>query len=235
MLNQSPKYNCIIVDDFEIDRLTTLSFCKQIAFINTPICFESANSALAYAEKNVVDIGFLDIDMPMINGFELRKKLKHITACIFVTSHAEYALESYETEAFDFLTKPIGQNRFIKCINRLEEYLQIKRKATLLDYTLGADTVFIKEGNQSYKVLLHEIIYVEALKDYTSIVTANKKYCVLIPISSLLKQKEFSNFIRIHRSYAVQKHFVKQFNSKEVFIESISLPIGRSYKNEINL
>ncbi|MBP6432320.1 MAG: response regulator transcription factor [Ferruginibacter sp.] len=232
---EAKKYNCIIVDDNEIDKLTTLSFCKQVSFLKHPITFTNGEDAIAYGEKYSIDIAFLDIDMPTINGLDLKKRLQNIQACVFVTSHPEFALESYELNVFDYIVKPINQQRFLQCINRLQEYLELKHKAYLLDYTLGTDAVFIKEGHQQYKLPLHEIMYLEALKDYTGIVTEAKKYCVLSPISSLLQESAFKNFIRIHRSYAVQKHFIKQYNSKEVFIKNISLPIGRSYKNEIML
>lgn len=235
MQHTSKKYNCIIVDDTEIDRLTTLHFCKQISFLNTPQIFSNGNDALEYCSNNPVDIAFLDIDMPDISGLDLKKHLTNLIASVFVTNHPEYALEGYELQALDYMIKPINQERFLRCCNRLKEYLELKHKAELLDYTLGADMVIIKEGHQQHKLPLHEIMYLEALKDYTGIVTKAKKYCVLSPISNLLKENAFKNFIRIHRSYAVQKHFIQQYSSKEIIINNISLPIGRSYKDEIQL
>ena len=98
---------------------------------------------------------------------------------------------------------------------------------------MGGDTLFIKDGHEHFKIQLHDVIYLEALKDYTGIVTAQKKYCVLTPLGNLLKEHTFQNFIRIHRSYAVQKHFVSKMSSKEVFINDITLPVGRSYKDAV--
>ncbi|HMF69848.1 MAG TPA: LytTR family DNA-binding domain-containing protein, partial [Flavitalea sp.] len=179
------------------------------------------------------DVLFLDIDMPGISGLELRKKLDVVPACIFITSHPEYALEGFEATALDFLVKPIKSERFERAMERLQHFLEIHSKAALLDYTLGDDTLFIKDGHDHIKLQLHEIIYLEALKDYTGIVTINKKYCVLSPLGNLLKEKAFKSFIRIHRSYAVQKHFINKITAKAVTVNNLLLPIGRSYKEAV--
>jgi DNA-binding LytR/AlgR family response regulator len=172
--------------------------------------------------------------MPGINGLELRKELASVPACIFVTSHPEYALEGFETAALDFLIKPLRSERFEKAIERLRHFLEVHSKAGLLDHTLGEDTLFIKDGHHHIKLQLHEIIYLEALKDYTGIITPKKRYCVLSPLGNLLQQKSFQSFIRIHRSYAVQKHFIDKITSKEVMINNTMLPIGRTYKETLD-
>jgi two-component system, LytTR family, response regulator len=226
-------YNCIIVDDNEIDRLTLASFVRKHPFIQITGIFESATRALAFALSNQPDILFLDIDMPEINGIDIRKNLAQVPACIFVTSHPEYAVEGFETAALDFLVKPLRAERFEKAMERLQHFLEIHFKAELLDFTLGDDTLFIKDGHDNIKLQLHEIIYLEALKDYTGIVTRNKKYCVLTLLGSLLKEKSFQSFIRIHRSYAVQKHFINKITPKEILVNDTFLPIGRSYRETV--
>lgn len=227
-------YSCFIVDDDEIDRLTTQSFCKRYPFLHITGVFSTPAAALEAAAKTPPDILFLDIDMEGMNGLELRGRLEHIPACIFVTSYPDYALEGFEKAALDFLVKPLKADRFAKAMERLEQYLSIKHKSELLDYTLGGDTIFIKDGHTQVKILLHEIVYLEALKDYTGIITANKKYCVLSSLGSLLEQKAFRMFVRIHRSYAVQKNFINKITAKEVYVNSIALPVGRSYKESLD-
>jgi DNA-binding LytR/AlgR family response regulator len=118
-------------------------------------------------------------------------------------------------------------------MKRLQQYMEIHHKAGLLDYTLGEDTLFIKDGHQHIKLKFHEIVYLEALKDYTGIITLQKKYCVLTPLGNLLKEKAFRSFIRIHRSFAVQKHFIDRITPKEILVNNMSLPIGRSYKEAV--
>ncbi len=227
-------YTCIIVDDEEVDRLTVVHFAKQYSFLNITGSFENAETALQFAKTNPPDVLFLDIDMPGLNGLELRKELAAIPACIFITSYPDYAVESFELEALDFIVKPVKADRFAKMAARLQAYLDIKHKATLLDHSLGGDTLFIKDGHEHIKLLLHDIIYLEALRDYTSIVTAAKKHTVLSTLGNLLEQKAFQQFVRIHRSYAVQKHFISKITPKEVFIQDMILPVGRSYKEALD-
>ena len=222
------------MDDNKLDGLTILSFVRKYPFIQVEGLFESAVIALEFARKTPLDILLLDIDMPGINGLDLRKELGDIPACIFITSHPEFALDGFETAALDYLVKPVRAERFEKAMERLELFLEVHHKAALLDYTLGEDTLFIKDGHNHIKLQLHEIIYLEALKDYTGIITRQKKYCVLTPLGSLLKEKSFQSFIRIHRSYAVQKHFIDKITPREVMINNLQLPVGRSYKESID-
>lgn len=219
-----------MVDDDEIDRLTTLSFLSDYPFIEVMGAFNSPVEALVAAQQQIPDVLLLDIDMPEMTGLELRKKLLHIPACIFITAYPDYAVESFEMEALDFLVKPFNEERFAKTMQRLQEYIGIRHKADLLNHTLGADTIFIKDGTEQIKLQLHEIIYLEALRDYTSIVTSNRKYAVLSPLGTLIKEKAFSSFVRIHRSYAIQKHFLKKISSKGILVNNIMLPVGRVYK-----
>ena len=227
-------YSCFIVDDDEIDRLTTQSFCRHYPFLHIAGVFSDPAAALAAAVKTPPDILFLDIDMEGMSGLELRGQLEHIPACIFITSYPDYAVESFEKAALDFLVKPLKADRFARAMDRLEQYLAVQHKAALLDHTLGADTIFIKDGHQQIKISLHEIVYLEALKDYTGIVTPGKKYCVLSSLGSLLEQQAFKMFVRIHRSYAVQKNFINRVTAKEVFVNSIALPLGRTYKESLD-
>jgi two-component system, LytTR family, response regulator len=233
MVIEKKIFNCIIADDDEIDRLTTLSFCRRHPFLQITGSFQSSEEALVFAQQNPPDVMLLDIDMPGLSGIELRKQLEHIPACIFITSHPEFAVESFELSVLDFLVKPLKAERFAAAMERLKEYFDIRHKAALLDHTLGGDTLFIKDGHEHFKIQLHDIIYLEALKDYTGVITSGRKYCVLSPLGNLLKEHTFKNFIRIHRSYAVQKHFIDKVSTKEVEVNNIMLPIGRSYKDAL--
>jgi DNA-binding LytR/AlgR family response regulator len=229
-MQSKKKFSCIIVDDKELDRLVIASHARKYPFIEILGSFASAEEALGFTQTTAPDILFLDIDMPGMNGLELRKQLEHIPVCIFITAHPEFALESFETTAFDFLVKPLKADRFEKAMARMESYLDLLQKAALLDFTLGEDTIFIKDGHTHIKLQLYEIIYLEALKDYTGIITREKKYSVLSPIGNLLKENAFKNFIRIHRSYAVQKHFITTITTRDLLVNNTLLPIGRSYK-----
>ena len=226
--------NCIIVDDNEIDRLTVLSFAKRFPNLTIIGSFADSTEALLAIENNKIDILFLDIDMPGISGVELRKKANQVPARIFITSHPEFAVESFELDTLDFIVKPLKFDRFEQTIRRITDFFDIKNKATLFESSIGGDVIYIKEGHEQTKVKLHEILYLEALKDYTLIITPQKRHCVLSSIGTLLKENHFQSFIRIHISFAVQKQFIQKINTQEIILNNnISIPIGRSYKDNL--
>jgi two-component system LytT family response regulator len=224
---------CLIADDEEIDRLTVTAHLRKYPFIRIAANCDNARQALDFLLASPVDILFLDIDMPGINGIQLRSRFMDIRACVFITSYPDYAVDAFEAAALDFLVKPITGDRFALAIQRIRDYFDIRRKADLFEHSLGQDTIFIKEGHEKTKIRLHEVLYLEALRDYTAIVTPQRKYHVLTTLGNLLNENEFRSFIRIHRSYAVQRHFVKKLDTRNVYLENISLPLGKAYRSDI--
>lgn len=228
-------FNCIIIDDDEIDRLTVVSFAKKFPILNILGVFTDAVEALPILEKEAIQVLLLDIDMPQINGIEFRKMASKVPVCIFISAHPEHAAESFALDTLDFIVKPLKLERFSQAIARTEDYMDLRRKAELFEATIGGDTIYIKEGHEQTKVKLHDILYLEALKDYTKIVTSQKRHCVLSSIGLLLKESNFNSFIRVHRSYAVQKQFIKKILTNEVLLHNdIAIPVGRSYKTNLN-
>ncbi len=227
--------NCLIIDDDEIYRLTLTSFAKQHPRLNIVAVLKTAVDAIKFIENNDIDILFLDIDMPLINGIEFRKKALDVPICIFITSHPDYAIESFELDTLDYIIKPIKFERFNQTMQKIYDYIELLQKAKLFELTIGGDTIFIKEGYKEIKIKLHEILYLEALKDYTTIVTSEKKYHIISNLGTVLKQPNFLCFIRIHRSFAVQKHFIKTICANEIVLNNEAiLPIGRSFKDNLN-
>lgn len=228
------SWNCIIVDDEDVDRLMVVSFVKKFPQINLIGAYSSAEEAMSALKSNAVDILLLDIDMPTSSGVALRKMAMEVPVCIFITGHAEYAVESFELETLDFIVKPLRFERFEKAVQRIEQFLEIKEKATLFELSFGENSIYIKEGTEKSKVNLHDILYLEALKDYTLLVTPHKKHCVWSNIGSLLKQEPFQSFTRIHRSFAIQKQFIKKITAQEIMLTNNSLiPVGRSFKESV--
>jgi two-component system, LytTR family, response regulator len=228
------QWNCIIVDDEDVDRLMVVSFVKRFPKLNLIGAYGSTEEAMPAFDTQKIDILFLDIDMQGMNGIDFRKRLADIPVCIFITGHAEYAVESFELDTLDFIVKPVRFDRFEKAIQRVELFLGLKHKAELFELSFGNDTIYIKEGVQKSKIRLSDIFYLEALKDYTLLVTADKKHCVWSNIGSLLKQSHFQSFVRIHKSYAVQKQFVRNISAHEIRVTNDALlPIGRNFKENI--
>lgn len=226
-------YRCIIVDDDLVDRLTVVAHAKKYDFLRVEGVYDSPTAALAELSKTQPRVLFLDIDMGEISGLDLRKQLLDVGACIFITSYPDYAVDSFELAALDFMVKPIQAERFEKSMQRLEEYLRMREKSRILDHSLHGDYIFVKDGYQQYKVRSADILYLEALKDYTVVVTEEKRYCVHSSLGNLLKEDSFQSFVRVHRSYAVQKHYIQSWNTQELQVSGIAIPIGRSYKNNL--
>ncbi|SHE85260.1 two component transcriptional regulator, LytTR family [Flavobacterium fontis] len=227
-----PRYRCIIVDDDEIDRLTVWSYAQKQESLEIVGMYSSAQEILSQGiDFSTLDIAFLDIDMPGMSGLHLRQFLQEIPVCVFISAHPEYAAETFALETLDFIVKPLKAERFQQTMVRIEQYLTLREKASYLDKTLGTDQIVIKEGHTESKIQLNEILYLEALKDYTLIITPHKRHCVLASIGNLLKESHFQSFVRIHRSYAVQRSVVKHKKPQEIELENgVTIPIGRSYK-----
>lgn len=228
--------NCLIIDDDEIDRLTVQSFVNRTPIFNLRGVFEDAFDAMNVLENEKIDVLFLDIDMPSISGIEVRKQFKDIPICVFITSYPEFAVESFELNTLDFIVKPLNFERFSQAVIRIQEYLELREKAYLFENSIGGDIIYIKEGTQQIKIKLYDILYLEALKDYTKIVMSDNRFCVLSSLGVLIKEDNFTKFVRIHRSYAIQKHQVSKIQSGEVILNNnLSLPVGRSYKDNLTL
>ena len=230
------SFDCIIVDDDEIDRLVVVSYAKRFPSLNIVGVFDSAEKALSFLEKNIVEVAFLDIELQNVNGLELRRKALEIPVCVFISSHSESAAETFELQTLDFIVKPFKFPRFEQMMLRLEEFMEIRNKANLFESTIGGDVVYLKTGHEQIKVKLHEIIYLEALKNYTILVTENKRHCVLSNLGEILQEENFKSFVRVHRSYAVQKQFIQKIGNQELELNSgKNIPVGRSYKESINM
>lgn len=229
-------FNCVIVDDDEMDRLVVLSYAKRFSILNVVGVFDCAEKALAFLENNTVEVVFLDIEMPGASGLELRRKALEIPVCVFISSHSESAAETFELQTLDFIVKPFKFPRFEQMMHRLEEFMEIRTKVDLFEASLGGDTVYVKTGHDQIKVKLHEILYLEALKNYTILVTENKRHCVLSNLGEILQEDKFNSFLRIHRSFAVQKQFIQKIGSQEIELRNnVIIPVGRSFKDNLNL
>ena len=224
--------DCIIVDDDEINRLTVVSYAKKISSLNIVGVFENAENALQFLEFNKVTIAFLDIELDGLSGIELRNQALKIPVCVFISSHFENAAETFDIKTLDFIVKPFKFSRFEQTMTRILEYIELQKKAALFESIIGGDTIYVKSGHDQIKVKLYEILYLEALKNYTLLVTENKRHCVSSNIGELLQNSNFNSFVRVHRSFAVQKQYIQKIGTQELELSNgTTIAIGRSYKD----
>ncbi|MEY8758355.1 LytR/AlgR family response regulator transcription factor [Chryseobacterium tongliaoense] len=225
---------CMIIDDDELDRLVLHHHLKQYENIDIVASFDSAEKAVPYLELPI-DLLFIEISLPGMSGIEFRKLAHKIPVCIFISSHSELAIEAFELDSLDFIPKPLKTERFHHSMRKLFDFFEMKEKCECFDTLLGENSIKIKEGSTISQVKITDILYLEALKDYTRIITPEKKHCILDSLGNLLHKSFFDSFIRIHRSYAVPRHLIRSKSTHEVeLIHQIKLPIGRTYKDNLS-
>ncbi len=174
----------ILVDDEELARLNIEAMTAEFSFLKKMAACSNAIEGLETISRLKPDIVFADIEMPEINGIDMIKSLgRTVPAPVFITSHPEYALDGYELQVFDYLLKPVSSERFERCALRLKEFFQLRNDAFAFSHEQESNFITIKQGYDKYKLSLNEIMYLEAMKDYTKIVTSSKRYLVFVSSS----------------------------------------------------
>lgn len=229
----SNKIKCMIVDDepLAIQLLTAhvnqIDQLELVATANNPI------EAIGLLKEHNVDLLFLDIQMPVLTGIELVKALQNRPDVIFTTAYRDYAVESYELDVVDYLMKPITFVRFVQSVNK---YLDKKSNAIVEQPNTTNhsenNSIYVNVNRRYVKVIFDEINYVESVKDYIHIHTITDKIITKETISNF-ETKLPKNFIRIHRSFIVNRAKITAFTSHDIEIGTKEIPIGGSYRDEV--
>ncbi|MBV2195454.1 MAG: LytTR family DNA-binding domain-containing protein [Flavobacterium sp.] len=223
------KLNCIVVDDSAVQRITITKLVSESLSLNLIGDFANALDAKNCINHNLIDLIFLDIEMPLISGFDLLDGLKTKPQIIFITSKADYALRAFEYEATDYLQKPITKERFNKAVKKAFDLHALR-----CDYQeKNGECIVIKSNLKKLKVLLSKIKWIEAYGDYIKVVTDNECYLVLSTMKGFEKELPAEKFIRVHKSYIINLERVERFNSKFVEIGKDKVPLSRNKKEEI--
>lgn len=222
----------IVIDDEPLAINVLKNYIGQVRELELVETFLNAIDASSFVQSNEVDIIFLDINMPMLDGFDFLASLQTKPIIIITTAHEEFALKSFELEAMDYLVKPIPFPRFLKSVNRI-----INLKKTL-NSPLGEQTekphIFVKvDKKKLQKIYLNEICVVESLKDYIRIKTNSDRYIIHKTLSSFTEELPSANFIRIHRSFTVAIDKITAVEGNSLEVDGIRYTIGRSYINDV--
>ena len=225
---------CLIVDDEPPAIQLIETYAGMISQLSVVGTSQSAVKAFDILKSTEVDLVFLDIRMPVLNGIDFIKTLKNPPAVILTTAYREYALDGYDLDIIDYLLKPIAFDRFLKAIDRYQErHSPPKAMDQKMQESETADHVFFNINKTHHKVNIDDIIYIESLKDYVRIHTGNNRLVVKGNLGSTMKLLPTSKFIRIHRSFAIALGHVNAYNQSEVEVDGEKLPIGVSYRNEV--
>ncbi|MBK8967928.1 MAG: LytTR family DNA-binding domain-containing protein [Saprospiraceae bacterium] len=227
---------CIIVEDEPLAAEILAEYIEMTPFLTLTHTCADAIKALDVVHTHPVDVIFLDINLPKLNGLEFIKTLRQPPRVIVTSAYHEFAVEGFDLQVTDYLLKPIEFSRFTKAANKL---LQPQRLSDLPDQSgnkpAGAARpyYFFTVSKRSVKIYLDEILFIESLKDSVSIHTPDKSYHTHYQLGELEELMRSDNFLRIHRSFLVAMDKIESFSAAEVEIAGRTIPIGRSHKEYV--
>ena len=223
------KLNCIVVDDSAVQRITITKLVNESSLLHLIGDFANALDAKNCINHNAIDLIFLDVEMPLINGFDLLDGLKTKPQIVFITSKADYAVKAFDYEATDFLQKPISKERFVKAVKKATELHALRYENT----EDPGDSIVIKSNLKKLKIYLSRIKWIEAYGDYIKVATDDETHLVLSTMKGFEKELPADRFLRVHKSFIVNISRVEKFNNKFAEIGTTKIPLSRNKKDEI--
>lgn len=232
--------SCIIIDDEPLARDVLKNYIGSLRVLNLKGEFRNALDANIFLLTNKVDLLLIDINMPHISGIEFIKQYQNPPAVVFTTAYTKYAIDGFELDAVDYLVKPITLQRFTIAINKVMKRLGMANSAeseNRMDENIiqasNRSFLFLKEKDRLVKVYLDEIIAIESIGHYVKIYTPAKNHTIHQSISDLELRLPVTGFIRSHRSFIVNVSYIKSYTRQTLETEKLSIPIGRSFKNDV--
>lgn len=218
----------IAIDDEPIALDIVAAHASKVPFIELKATFTNAFEAITYLQQNKVDLLFLDIKMPDINGIDFLKTLSKPPMVIFTTAYSEHAVQSFELDAVDYLLKPFSLSRFLKASNKAKELFDLRKNQS----TAKTDYIFIKDGYEQVKVFFNEIEFIEASGNYTQInLTNGSLLSSRITINELTDILPAENFLRCHRAFILAKDKITKYDRSQIWIGNKVFSIGATYSD----
>lgn len=216
---------CVAIDDEPLALQLMKAYIEKSPALQLLRVFEDAVKAKEFLKMNPVDLLFVDIEMPDINGLDLVRAIENKPMIIFTTAHRKFAFEGFELQAIDYLLKPVSFERFTKAVAKAEEYYKFKNKSASQD-----EYLFVYSEYKLTKIDLNEIEFIESLEDHTRIhLTNGKPILSLIPLKRVLQKLPQGKFQRVHRSYIVAVNKIKGVNNKRIILAAAQVPVSDSY------
>ena len=225
--------NCIAIDD-EPRALSIIEhYVEKVPFLNLINSFRSSLDALEFVNKEKIDLIFLDINMPDLDGTEFIETLSKPPMVIFTTAYSEYAVKSYEWNTVGYLLKPIEFNKFLKAVNKAQSVYHLNNRtqtSVAEKVEKNLNTILIKSGAQTYQVRLENILYIEASGNHSLVFTTERKIISQISLTNLALELPKNAFCRIHKSFIVSIKHLDIIERTQVKINQLILPVGRNYR-----
>lgn len=228
------KTRCMIVDDEPLAIEVLAAHISRIDTLHLMARCASAEEAITALQQQDIDLLFLDIEMPGMNGLALLRSLRHPPTVIITTAHRDYALEGYELDVLDYLLKPISFERFVRAVQKYQA--SRPRSASVVrerDEPGGDGHILLRADRKVHKIQLEEILFIESLKDYVRVRLTDRSITTRLSITTLEDMLPVSRFLRIHRSCIVAIRKIDAFTSHSVEIGSHELTIGRYYRHAV--
>lgn len=234
-------YSCLIVDDNEIERDAIEMHLKKIPSLNIIAVCSNGIEASQILSTTSVDIVYSDIDMPELSGMDLLKSLKKQPLFIFITSFSEYAAESFNLDALDFIVKPATFERILKATNKAIEYIELRKQVNKLpaenlnDYDKKDDDYFFfRETKGITKLKYNDVIYIESMGDFSKLFTSIDKHVILVSLKNLEKQLPSKIFSRVHKQYIININHIATLTNHEVHLDhNFLVPISATNRQEL--
>jgi DNA-binding LytR/AlgR family response regulator len=217
---------CIAIDDEPLALQVIQEYCQRISFLSLEKVFTNTDEAREYLKNNKIEVLFLDIQMPDINGLQFYKSLPTKPIVVFTTAYKDYAIEGFSVDAIDYLLKPFEYDRFLKACYKAKEYVEF-----LSSQELQLNSLFVKVNYEIIKINLKDIELIEALDDYIKIYTKPNPVLTLMTLKSITEKLPARDFIRVHRSFIVPIHKIERFSKTKIVVIGKEIPIGSSYSN----
>ena len=220
---------CVIVDDSTLQRLSIVRLIDNHPSLNLVAEYNNAIEAKIGLTDQKVDLIFLDIEMPILSGFDLLDDLEDKPQVIFVTGKTKYAFKAFDYDAIDYLRKPISKERFLNAVHKAIANFRLKNEDDFDD----GEFIFVKSNLKKRKVFLNDLRYIEALGDYVKLVTEHDALVVLSTMKAFEALLPGDRFLRIHKSYIVNIEKVERYNSKVIELDNEQLPLSRNRKADL--
>ncbi|WP_162902919.1 LytR/AlgR family response regulator transcription factor [Taibaiella koreensis] len=230
-----PHIRYLIVDDNEVDRIMIEMLAANYPSLSLAGSYEHALEALEGIKSLKPQLVFLDVEMPGATGIELLRTVRDIVPmAVLITSYPDFAIEGFELSALDYILKPPTEARFAHTVQKITEYWELKQKSAAYDVIVSEETITIKQGHDQVRLPVGDIVYLEAMQDYTKLVLDGKQYMTLVNLSRFLEQLPLKRFLRVHRSYAVAIDKIQKVSGHEVAIyNDILLPVSKTYRKAL--
>lgn len=220
------KIKCVITDDEPVARKGIQGYVEKVSFLElTGVCAD-ATALNTLLKEHEVDLLFLDIEMPYMNGIELLQSLQHPPKVIFTTAYEKYALKGYDLEVIDYLLKPISFERFLKAANRAYEILFSRADKT-------AAYIFVKSDEKLVKVFYDDICYIESMENYVSIYTSQQRYIVHTTLKSTMENLPGTDFIQVHKSFVVHLQKITGIDGNMLELGKFNVMVSRSMRESV--